>query len=106
MNRPRMTLAVNSYDRHGPMIEGAVSDADFEIQVMEVGQSQPGRYGTSRHERFLPGLEFDACELSFSSYLVAVDQGLPVQAIPVFPRRLFSQSQMYRNVNSGIAGPA
>jgi 4,5-dihydroxyphthalate decarboxylase len=106
MNKPRITLAVNSYDRHAPMIEGAVSSDDFDIHVMEVGQSQPGRYGTARHERFLPSLEFDACELSFSSYLVAVDQGLPVQAIPVFPRRLFSQSQMYKNVNSGISGPA
>ena len=106
MSRAGITLAVNSYDRHAPMIEGAVGDSDLDIHVMEVGQSQPGRYGTSRHERFLPSLEFDACELSFSSYLVAVDQGLPVQAIPVFPRRLFSQSQMYKNVHSGIAGPA
>jgi 4,5-dihydroxyphthalate decarboxylase len=106
VNRVRITLAVNSYDRHGPMLEGAVDDPDFAIDVLEVGQSQPGRHGTSRHERFLPALEFDACELSFSSYLVARDQGLPVQAVPVFPRRLFSQSQMYQNLESGIAGPA
>jgi len=106
VNRVPITLAVNSYDRHGPMLEGTVDDLDFAIEVLEVGQSQPGRHGTARHERFLPSLEFDACELSFSSYLVAVDQGLPVQAIPVFPRRLFSQSQMYKNVHSGIAGPA
>src|SRR6266542_2592747 len=89
---PRVTLAVNSYDRHGP--------------ILEVGQSQPGRHGIGRHERFLPHFEFDACELSLSSYLVAADQGLPVQAIPVFPRRLFSQSQMYRNLRSGIDGPS
>ncbi len=106
MNRVPITLAVNSYDRHAPMIEGAIHDPDFAIEVLEVGQSQPGRHGTARHERFLPSLEFDACELSFSSYLVAVDQGLPVRAIPVFPRRLFSQSQMYKNVGSGVTGPS
>lgn len=106
MNKARITLAVNSYDRHGPMLEDAVHGPVFDIEVLEVGQSQPGRHGTSRHERFLPDLEFDACELSFSSYLVARDQGLPIQAIPVFPRRLFSQSQMYKNVHSGIAGPS
>ncbi len=105
MQRPRITLAVNSYDRHGPMIEGAVGHPTFGFQVLEVGQSQPGRDGTGRHERFLPDFEFDACELSLSSYLVAVDQGLPVQAIPVFPRRLFSHSQMYRNTRSGVNGP-
>lgn len=106
MARPRVSLAVNSYDRHGPLLEGLCDHSAFEFQVLEVGQSQPGRHGTSRHERFLPHFEFDACELSFSSYLVAVDQGLPVRAVPVFPRRLFSQSQMYQNVRSGIAGPA
>ena len=105
MQRPRVTLAVNSYDRHGPMIEGAARHPTFDFEVLEVGQSQPGRHGIGRHERFLPHLEFDACELSLSSYLVAADQGLPVLAVPVFPRRLFSQSQMYRNLHSGIAGP-
>jgi len=105
MQRPRVTLAVNSYDRHGPMIEGAARHPTFDFEVLEVGQSQPGRHGIGRHERFLPHLESDACELSLSSYLVAADQGLPVLAVPVFPRRLFSQSQMYRNLHSGIAGP-
>ena len=51
---------------------------------------------------FLQHFEFDAAELSFSSYLIAIDQGLPVHAVPIFPRRLFSQSQMYKNVNCGI----
>ena len=105
MRKAHITLAVNSYDRHAPMLEGAAADPTFDIEVLEVGQSQPGRHGISRHERFLPSLEFDACELSFSSYLVAGDQGLPIEAIPVFPRRLFSQSQMYKNVRSGIDGP-
>jgi 4,5-dihydroxyphthalate decarboxylase len=34
-----------------------------------------------------------------------VDQGLPVHAVPIFPRRLFSQSQMYKNVNCAIDSP-
>ncbi len=49
--------------------------------------------------------EFDAAELSFSSYLIAIDQGMPVHAVPIFPRRLFSQSQMYKNVNCGVESP-
>jgi 4,5-dihydroxyphthalate decarboxylase len=106
MPAPRVTLAVNSYDRHGPLIEGLARHPDVDFDVLEVGQSQPGLSGAGRHERFLSTFEFDACELSLSSYLVAVDGGLPVAAIPVFPRRLFSQSQMYRNRRAGITGPS
>jgi 4,5-dihydroxyphthalate decarboxylase len=71
-----------------------------EIQYIELDPQQ------GRHERFLREFEFDVAELSLSSYLVAIDQGLPVHAVPIFPRRLFSQSQMYKNVHCGIESPA
>ncbi len=96
MTKARMTLALGSYDRHAPLLEGVITHADFDIDYIELDPQQ------GRHERFLQRFEFDAAELSLSSYLVAVDQGLPVHAVPIFPRRLFSQSQMYRNVNCGI----
>lgn len=102
MTNPRITVAVETYDRHAPLLEGAVSHPAFDLQFLEVDQSS-GSVG--RHERFLQSWEWDAAELSFSSYLVAVDQGLPVRAVPIFPRRLFSQSQMYKNASSGIRGP-
>ena len=97
--KPRIKLALGSYDRHGPLLEGAIDHPIFDFEFLEVDPRQ------GRHERFLQQFEFDACELSFSSYVVAVDRGIPVNAVPVFPRRLFSQSQMYKNLNSGIAGP-
>jgi len=101
MTGPRITVAIGSYDRHAPLLEGAVTDPAFDFAFLEAEQG--GAAG--RHERFLQNWAWDAAELSFSSYLVAVDQGLPVHAVPVFPRRLFSQSQMYKNVTAGIAGP-
>jgi 4,5-dihydroxyphthalate decarboxylase len=97
--KPRIKLALGSYDRHGPLLEGAIDHPIFDFEFLEVDPRQ------GRHERFLQQFEFDACELSFSSYIVAVDQGMPVNAVPVFPRRLFSQSQMYKNLNSGIDSP-
>lgn len=97
--KPRIKLALGSYDRHGPLLEGAIDHPIFDFEFLEVDPRQ------GRHERFLQQFEFDACELSFSSYVVAVDQGIPVKAVPVFPRRLFSQSQMYKNLNSGIDSP-
>jgi 4,5-dihydroxyphthalate decarboxylase len=49
--------------------------------------------------------EFDICELSLSSYLIARSRGMPFSAIAVFPRRLFSLSQMWVNANAGIRSP-
>lgn len=102
MSGPPITVAISTYDRHAPLLDGTVTHPDFEFQFQEASQS--GSRG--RHERFLQDFAWDAAELSFSSYLVAVDQGLPVQAVPVFPRRLFSQSQLYKNANAGINSPA
>jgi 4,5-dihydroxyphthalate decarboxylase len=97
--KPRIKLALGSYDRHGPLLENAIDHPLFDFEFLEVDPRQ------GRHERFLQHFEFDACELSFSSYVVAIDQGVPVHAVPIFPRRLFSQSQMYKNLKSGIASP-
>ncbi len=99
MPRPHIKLALGSYDRHGPLLEGALAHPGFEFEFLELDPRQ------GRHERFLRDFEFDACELSFSSYVVAVDQGARIHAVPVFPRRLFSQSQMYKNLKSGIENP-
>jgi 4,5-dihydroxyphthalate decarboxylase len=97
-----ITVAIETYDRHAPLLEGAVQASGLDLQFLQVEQS-----GTSgRHEEFLQHGQWDAAELSFSSYLVAVDQGLPIHAVPIFPRRLFSQSQLYVNLNAGIRGPA
>jgi len=49
---------------------------------------------------------FDAAEVSFSSYVMAKARGLPFTAIPAFPRRLFSQTQMYVAAASDMSEPA
>jgi 4,5-dihydroxyphthalate decarboxylase len=98
--KPRIKLALGSYDRHGPLLERAIEHPLFDFEFLEVDPRQ------GRHKRFLQQFEFDACELSFSSFVVAMDQGVPVHAVPIFPRRLFSQSQMYKNLDCGIDSPA
>lgn len=99
MSKIKITLALGSYDRHAPLLEGCIQHPLLDVQFIELDPQQ------GRHERFLQDFEFDAAELSFSSYLIAIDQGLRVHAVPIFPRRLFSQSQMYKNVNCGIQTP-
>ena len=105
MAKPKLTLALSHYDRHIPLIDGSVTAEDVDLEVLEVGQSSPLKHGQDRHERMLQKSEFDICELSLSSYLIAKSRGMPFTAIPVFPRRLFSLSQMWVNVNAGIKAP-
>ncbi len=105
MVQPKFTMALSHYDRHIPFFDGSVKVEDFAIEVLEVGQSHPLKHGQDRHERMLQKGEFDICELSLSSYLMAKSRRMPFTAIPVFPRRLFSLSQMWANVDAGIQAP-
>ena len=97
-----LTMALSHYDRHVPLFDGSVTAEGVDLKVLEVGQSHPLKHGQDRHERMLQKGEFDVCELSLSSYLIAKSRGMPFTAIPVFPRRLFSLSQMWVNINAGI----
>lgn len=105
MAETKLTLALSHYDRHIPLFDGSVTLPGVNLQVLEVGQSSPLKHGQDRHERMLQKGEFDICELSLSSYLIAKSRGMPFTAIPVFPRRLFSLSQMWINVSAGIHSP-
>ena len=104
--RPRLTLAVNHYDRHVPFLDGTVQPEGIDLQTLVVGQSVPGPHGADRHERMLNKGEFDIAEISLSSFLMAKDQAAPFAGIPVFPRRLFSCAQMYVRAGAGIRQPA
>jgi 4,5-dihydroxyphthalate decarboxylase len=101
----KLTMALSHYDRHIPFFDKSVQVEGVDLQILEVGQSEPLKHGRDRHERMLQKREFDVCELSLSSYLMAKSRGIPFTAIPVFPRRLFSLSQMWINVDSGINSP-
>jgi 4,5-dihydroxyphthalate decarboxylase len=105
MTQIKLTIALSHYDRHIPFFDGSVRAEGVDLQVLEVGQSEPLKHGRDRHERMLQRGEFDVCELSLSSYLMAKSRGMPFTAIPVFPRRLFSLSQMWVNVDAGINSP-
>lgn len=105
MAKLKLTMALSHYDRHLPFFDGTVSPEGIELRVLEVGESIPLRHGAERHARMLQKAEFDICEVSLSSYLMAKSRDMPFTAIPVFPRRLFSQSQMWVNADAGIRSP-
>ena len=102
-----ITLAIDRYDRHLPFFDGTVKlPAGLDLKVLQVGQETTLRDGTHRHEQMLRDAAFDAAECSLASYVVARARGLKFTAIPVFPRRLFSQGQIFVHAASGIRTPA
>jgi 4,5-dihydroxyphthalate decarboxylase len=105
MAQIKLTMALSHYDRHIPFFDGTVSPEGIDLTVLEVGETIPLRHGADRHARMLQKGEFDICEVSLSSYLMAKSRDMPFTAIPVFPRRLFSQSQMWIHVDAGIRSP-
>jgi 4,5-dihydroxyphthalate decarboxylase len=51
------------------------------------------------------GLEFDVCELAFTTYLCAKSYGKAFTAIPVFPARVFHHGAILYNTQAGIRDP-
>lgn len=103
--KQKLVLAIERYDRHFPFFDGTVTPPDgVDLKVLQVGQSVTLRDGTDRHKRMLKG-DFDVAEFSMSSYLMAKGRGMPIAGIPVFPRRLFSQSQMWVHPDSNLWHP-
>lgn len=104
-----LTIALNRYDRHIPIFEGAVKLPDgIRIKPLQVGESHKLAHGGSRHARTLKDLEFDVAEVSLASWVAAVGQNpdLPLVGIPTFPRRFFSMGQIYVGAQSTAEKPA
>ena len=91
-----LTLACGDYEIVRPLKEGLVEPDGIELTLLTAMDS------TTRHWRFLRNREFDAAEVSCSSYLVARDQKLPFHAIPVFLHRRFRHGFVFINATKGI----
>ena len=106
MSTLEITIALDRYDRHFPFFDGTVkAPAGLRYNVLQVGQTDLLRDGVDRHDRMIHDQAFDVAEFSMSTFLMAIDRGLPLIGIPVFPRRLFSQSCMFVRADSSIAHP-
>lgn len=102
-----LTIALANFDRHVPFFLGWLPSAPgFRLRALDVGINPPGRDGGNRHTRMLRDGEFDIAEVSLASYIMAKSRGAPFTAVPVFPRRLFSQNHIYVSADSGIREPS
>ena len=93
-----ITLACERYDRTEALRDGRVRPAGVDLTYL----AQPVEETFFRMARFQ---EFDAAELSLSSYVVGLTRDAPFIALPVFPSRLFRHSGIYVSADSGIEEP-
>ncbi len=106
MSDLEISIAFDRYDRHFPFFDGTVkAPPGLRYKALQVGQSDHLRDGTGRHERMIHEKAFDIAEFSMSTYLMAINRGLPLTGVPIFPRRLFSQSCMFVRADSDIEEP-
>jgi len=99
MSKLRLSLACWNYDRTRALLEGRVPVDGIDLTYLNLPVEET-------FFRMLRHREFDAAEMSLSSYvLTRFTDEPPFIAIPVFPSRFFRHSCIYINRNSGIREP-
>jgi 4,5-dihydroxyphthalate decarboxylase len=94
-----LSLACGEYDRTQALLDGRVRPDGIDLRLVPMSNA------FERHQRMLRDQAFDVCELSMSSYLMARQRGQDLQAIAVFPYRMFRHSYILVNRDAGITRP-
>ena len=97
--RVPLTLACWDYDRTLPLATGDIRPDGVDLTYLNL----PVEETFFRMARFR---EFDAAEMSLSSYVISLGQDAPFIAIPVFPSRAFRHNGIYVHAGSAIKEPA
>jgi 4,5-dihydroxyphthalate decarboxylase len=99
MARLRLSLACWDYDRTRALADGSVRPEGIDLIYHNL-------YVEETFFRMLRNREFDAAEMSLSSYCVSLMQDDPAFiAIPAFPSRYFRHSCIFVSAKSGIREP-
>jgi 4,5-dihydroxyphthalate decarboxylase len=100
MSDLRLSLACWDYDRTRALREGGVRPLGIDLTYLSLPPEQT-------FFRMLRFGEFDAAEMSLSSYVLTLDQSpSPYVAIPVFPSRAFRHGGIYVPAGGRVREPA
>ncbi len=94
-----LSLACSECDRTQGLRDGSVPVEGVSLTCIGLAVEEV-------FHRMVRHAEFDAAELSLSSYVLSLQQGAPFLAVPAFPSRMFRHSGIYVNAGSGIREPA
>lgn len=99
MSKLKLTFGCWNYDRTRGLMDGSVQPDGIDLNYLNMPVEET-------FFRMLRNREFDAAEMSLSSYTMSCFKDpQPFIAIPVFPSRFFRHSCIYVNANSGIKSP-
>ena len=92
----------------------AVTRTQGNNQALKDGTVRPRRFELDFEEvpvlvhafrRMVRGLEFDVCEMAFTTYVCAKAHGVRFTALPIFPVRAFHHGAIVVNTRAGIHSP-
>jgi 4,5-dihydroxyphthalate decarboxylase len=93
-----VTLACWDYDRTQALADGRIRPEGVDLTWLSLPVEETF-YRMVRHR------EFDAAEMSLSTYVISLDREAPFVAIPVFPSRAFRHNGVYVRAGSGVEAP-
>ena len=94
-----LTIAIGNYGLTKPLKDGSIRSPELNLEYIQVDPI------VAAMRRMARGLEFDICEMAFTTYLCAKAYGKAITAIPVFLTRNFHHWAIFYNVKSGITKP-
>ena len=99
LSKLKLAFGCWNYDRTRALMDGSVQPDGIDLNYLNMPVEET-------FFRMLRNREFDAAEMSLSSYTMSCfREPQPFIAIPVFPSRFFRHSCIYVNANSGIRTP-
>ncbi len=95
----QLTTALGNYGLTRPLKDGLAAPQRHTPHYIEIQEIVPAM------RRMCRGLEYDVCEMAFTTYLCARAAGLPFTAVPVFVTRNFHHWAISVNARSDIKKP-
>jgi 4,5-dihydroxyphthalate decarboxylase len=95
----RLSTVTRGQGNNSALKQGELATPGLRFEFVEV---QPL---VSAFRRMVRELEFDVCEMAFTTYLCAKEHGKPFTALPIFLVRDFHHGTILHNVRAGIEHP-
>jgi 4,5-dihydroxyphthalate decarboxylase len=99
MQQRPLTIALATYGITAALKQGLVDTGPLSLHHVEVDPINRAM------RRMVRTLEFDICEMAITTYLCALDHGVPITAIPVFVTRNFHHWAAFTHGGSRVLTP-
>lgn len=99
MPEPRLATVTRRQGNNAALLDGTITPRGARFDFVDV----PVLVHAFR--RMVRELEFDVCEMAFTTYLAARDHGVPFTALPVFLVRAFHHAAIAVDTTRGIRHP-